>query len=244
MRSCVFGLTLACLTAPPAAHGAGRKPAVSTGEYEILLGGQRIGQEQFRIFKKKGYTIESTRTLYWPEPARHEIVYELEPDLEPKKVELSVTRGGIVTEIKLERKGDRWRMETKGQGRDKKKTELGRREGTVVDMDSLLFQSLTLRRLALADGESRKVDAVTLALPDFSGARQQQTYHRVGDEDIETPFAGTITAQVYELVTGTATHRLWVAPSGAVVKASFERIGGEEEVVLVRLETPRGSFPP
>lgn len=244
MRSFVLGLTLACLLASVAVNGAGKDQAVSSGEYQILLGGQRIGEEQFRIFKKKGYTIEATRTLYWPEPARHEIVYEVSPNLEPKKVEISVTRGGILTELKLETKGDGWRVETKGQGRDKKKRDLGRRAGTFVELDSVLLQALTLRRLALSDGESRKVEAITLALPDFSGARARETYHRLEDEDVETPFAGTLTAQVYELTAGTATHRLWVAPSGAVVKASFERVGGEEEVVLVRLKTPPGSFPP
>jgi hypothetical protein len=243
MRSPALGFVLACLSGLGVSESAEKKGGVSTGEYQILLGGQRIGEEQFQVLEDKGYTIEATRTLYWPEPARRDMRYELEAGLEPRKLELSVTRGGILTELKLERKGENWRSETKGQGRDKKKVELGRRAGTVVDFDSLLFNGITLRRLALAEGESRRVEAITLALPDLAGARAEQTYRRVADEEVETAFAGTIAARVYELRTGTATHRLWVAPSGIVVQGRFEHIGGEQEVRLMRLESDSGDWP-
>jgi hypothetical protein len=113
-----------------------------------------------------------------------------------------------------------------------------------VDFDSLLFNALALKRLALAAGEARSVEAITLALPDFAGARSSQTYRRVEDEEIETEFAGKLVAAVYELTTGTTKHRLWVGPSGVVVKGVFEHTAGEREVRLVRLETKPGAWPP
>jgi hypothetical protein len=217
---------------------------VSVGEYRYLLGGERIGEEQFRVFKKDGYRIESTRTLYWPEPSRQEMRYELDTTFEPKKLSLVTIRAGIVTELELTRKGENWRSEVKGQGRDKKKHELGRRAGAVVDFDSLVFNALALKRLALTAGEARSVEAVTLALPDFAGARSSQTYQRVEDEEIETEFAGKLEAAVYELTTGTSKHRIWVAPSGVVLKGVLEQAAGEREVRLVRLETKPGAWPP
>jgi hypothetical protein len=220
------------------------QPSVSAGEYHYLIGGKRIGEEQFRVFKKDGYRIESTRTLYWPEPSRQEIRYELEPSFEPKKLSMVTTRAGIKTELELARKGENWRAEVKGQGRDKKKQELGRRKDAVVDFDSLIFNALALKRLAIGAGETRSVEAVTLALPDFAGVRASQTYRRVDDEEIETEFAGKLEATVYEITAGTAKHRLWVAPSGVVVKGVFEHPAGEREVRLVRLETRPGAWPP
>ncbi len=219
---------------------------VSHGEYQYFLGGERIGEEQFRVFKKDGYRIESTRTLYWPEPSRQEIRYELEESLEPKKLSMVTTRAGIVTELELSRKGDNWRSEVKGQGRDRKKQELGRRAGAVVDFDSLVFNSMALKRMPLTAGEARSVEAITLALPDFAGSRASQTYRRLEDEEIDTGFAGKLEAAVYELSAGTAKHRLWVAPSGVVLKGLFEHAAGEREVRLVRLETKpgAGAWPP
>src|SRR3990172_11990037 len=195
---------------------------VSLGEYQYLLGGKRMGEENFGVFKKDGYRIESTRTLYWPEPSRQEMRYELEPSFEPKKLSLVTTRAGIVTELELTRKGENWRSEVKGQGRDKKKTELGRSKGAVVDFDSLVFNALALKRLALAAGEARSVEAITLALPDFAGARSSQTYRRVEDEEIETEFAGKLVAAVYELTTGTTKHRPWSGPPGAAWRGSLK----------------------
>jgi hypothetical protein len=163
---------------------------VSLGEYQYLLGGKRIGEEQFRVFKMDGYRIESTRSLYWPEPSRQEMRYELEPSFEPKKLSLVTTRAGIVTELELSRQGENWRSEVKGQGRDKKKHELGRRAGAIVDFDSLVFNALALKKLVLAAGEAKSVEAITLTLPDFAGARASQTYRRV-EQEIETEFAGS-----------------------------------------------------
>jgi hypothetical protein len=217
---------------------------VSSGEYQYFLGGKRIGEERFRVFKKDGYRIESTRTLYWPEPSRQEMRYELESSLEPKKLSLVTTRAGIRTELELARKGENWRSQVKGQGRDKKSQELGRRAGSVVDFDSLIFNSLALKRLPLAAGEVRSVEAVTLTLPDFAGGRASQTYRRLEDEEIETGFAGKIEAAAYELSAGESKHRLWVGPSGVVLKGVFEHPAGEREVRLVRLETKPGSWPP
>jgi hypothetical protein len=245
MRSSALGFSFAFAVLALASESFSKDDLpISMGEYQIRLGGERIGQEQFRIFKDKSYVIVSSRTLYWPEPTRREMRYELEPTLEPKKLTLSFTRGGIVTELKLERQGENWRVETKGQDRDKMKHELGRRAGTIVDFDSLVFSAVALRRLGLGAGEERSVEAITLALPDLVGARAKQTYHRVEDEELETEFAGTVQAAVYELKAGEATHRLWVAPSGAVLKARFDTVGGDQEVLLVRLTGPPGAWPP
>lgn len=248
MRSFVVGVTsvlagLATVFVSGAASGKNDTP-VSLGEYQIRLGGKRIGEEQFRVFKDKGYAIESTRMLYWPEPVRTEIRYELESSLEPKNLHMAVTRGGMVTELELSRRGDNWRVEVKGRGRDKKKQELGRRAGTIVDFDSLLFNSLALEKLLVPAGKAKEVDAITLALPDVAGARAKQIYRRVEDEEIETEALGKLNAAVYELEVGSATHRLWVAPSGIVVRAVFDRIGGEQETLLVRLKSAPGTWPP
>jgi hypothetical protein len=242
-----FGVSLAIawLTPTPVSQASGKDDLpVATGVYQIRLGGKRVGEEQFKVFKKKGYLVESTRMLYWPEPARTEIRYELEPSLEPRKLELNVTRAGIVTELALSKKGDNWRVEVDGQGRDKKRQELGRRAGTVVDFDSMLFNSFALRSLAVPQGNAKEVDAITLALPDIAGARARETYRRVEDEEVEVEALGKVQAAVYELHQGTATHRLWVAPSGIVVKGVFDQIGGELETVLVRLKSAPGAWPP
>ncbi len=248
MRSSLLRLSLMLASLAPvimSASAIGKDdPPVSTGEYQIRLGGKRIGEEQFRVFKSKGYVIESTRMLYWPEPTRTELRYELEASREPKKLNMTVTRGGIVTELELTRRGDNWRVEVKGQGRDKKKQELGRRAGSTVDFDSLLFNTLALEKLLVPEGASKEIDVITLALPDVAGTRERQTYRRVPDEEIETEALGKLKAAVYEIEAGSATHRLWVAPSGIVVRGVFDRIGGEQETLLVRLKSAPGAWPP
>ena len=88
------------------------------------------------------------------------------------------------------------------------------------------------------------VDAVTLTLPDFAGARASQTYRRLENEELETEFAGKLDAAAYELLAGTSTHHIWVAPSGVVLKGVFEHPAGEREVRLVRLQTKPGAWPP
>jgi Putative glycolipid-binding len=228
----VAGLALLAVSA----FGTDEVP-IASGEYQIRLAGKRIGEEQFHVFRSKGYRVESTRMLYWPEPARTEIRYELDPSHEPTKLHMEVTRGGIVTELELSKKGDNWRTEVKGQGRDRKKQELGRRAGTVVDFDSMLFDSLALAKLVVPEGASKEVDAITLALPDVAGARVREVYRRVADEEIETEALGKLTAAVYEVEAGSAKHRLWVAPSGIVVKGVLTGIGGEQETVLTHLKS-------
>ena len=241
---------LACLfvagasLAPFAAARAGdEKLPTSTGEYQIRLDGERIGEEQFRVFKDKRVVLEATRMIYWPEPSRRELRFEMERSLEPRKLELTSTRGGVVTELELEGKGQNWRVEVEGQGRKKKRHELGRRAGTVVDFDSLLFNALAVRQLKLATGEERTVDAVALQLPDLAGQRVQQTYRRVDGETLETEFAGAVETAVYELEHSEATHRLWVDANGVVLKGVFDRPGGEVGIVLVRLKTAPGAWP-
>lgn len=242
-RGVLARLALLSMSTTPIVSGSD-DPPVSAGEYQIRLGGKRIGEEQFRVFKSKGYVIESTRMLYWPEPVRTEIRYQLDKSLEPSKLHMVVTRGGIVTELELSRKSDAWRVEVKGQGRDRKKQELGKRAGTIVDFDSVLFNSLALRKLLVPEGDSKQVDVITLALPDVAGARTRQTYRRVEDEEIETQALGKVNAAVYEIEVGSGTHRLWVAPSGIVVKAALDGIGGEQETLLLRLTSAPGAWPP
>jgi hypothetical protein len=213
---------------------------VSSGELQYRLDGERIGEEQFRVYRDKRLVIETTRTLYYPEPVRQELRYELEKTLEPRKLEMSAVRGGIVTELKLERKGENWRVEVKGQGRKSRKHELGRYRETVVDFDSPLFNSLAVRRLGLGPEQHGQVEAITLALPDFDGARASQTYRRVEDEEIEGP-NGLVQAAVYEIEVGESNHKLWVDPSGIALKGVFERPLGELEVVLVRMKAKAGT---
>lgn len=218
---------------------------LSTGEYEIRMGGERIGQEQFRVYsKKKRYRLEFTRTVYWPEPIRYEYDYELESSLEPRQLELRTTRGGNFTELKLERNRDNWRLEVKGRGRKKTKQQLGRRQDAVVDFDSLLFNSLVIQQLGLMPEQHRDVDAVVLTLPDLAGARVKQVYRRVADEELQTDILGKVQAEVYELDADGKTHRLWMAPSGIVLQAKFDRLGGEVELVLTRLKSRPGPWPP
>ena len=211
---------------------------ISSGEYEIRLGGERMGDEAFRLYEKgKSYRLAVTRTVFWPEPMRFEYEVELDASRRPKKLELTTTRGGNFTELKLEPKGDNWRLEVKGRGRKTKRHELGRREGAVVDFDSILFTSLTLGQMGLASGQHETVDALVLTLPDLAGGRVSQTYRRVDDETIETGVYGTVTAAVYELDADGKTHRVWADASGLVLKATFDRLGGEREIVLKRLKS-------
>jgi hypothetical protein len=89
---------------------------VSLGEYQYFIGGKRIGEEQFRVFKKDGYRFESTRTLYYPEPSRQEIRYELEPSFEPKNSMMTTRAGSLWIWLPARRTGER----RKGQGRDRR----------------------------------------------------------------------------------------------------------------------------
>ena len=234
-------LALGITLAPAASVVSAKDPIpVSSGELEYRLEGERIGQEQFRVYRGKRLVIETTRTIYYPEPVRHELRYELEPSLEPRKLEISAVRGGIVTKLKLERKGGNCRVEVKGQGRKTKKHELGRHAGTIVDFDSPLFTSLAVKRLRLGPKQHSSVDAITLKLPDFDGARSSHRYRRLEDEEIEGPH-GLVQAAVYELDADDVTHRVWIAPSGMALRGIFERPLGELEVVLVRMKSKPGA---
>lgn len=245
LRLRVLAMAVAALSTPAlSAASATNENPVSLGEYAILLGGERIGQEQFRVFKDKRYKIESTRTLYYPEPVRYVYLYEMERTFEPRKMELTVTRSGIVTELELKRSGKRWRLEVDGDARKKRRHELGSREGTIVDFDSALFKSLALRGMDLAPGGAQEVDAIGLQLPDLGGRREKHLYRRIDDEDIETEVKGAVKAAVYELVIAERSHRIWVDPSGIVLRGHFEQPGGDIDVELVRLKTKPGAWPP
>ena len=42
------------------------------------------------MFQQKGYLLESTKTVYWPEPMRYDYRYELEAGDVPPDVEFGV----------------------------------------------------------------------------------------------------------------------------------------------------------
>ena len=241
-RSVVVILCGALLVMAVAFDAAGKdKVPVSTGGYEVSFGGKRIGEEQFRVFQdKKKLVVESTATMYWPEPVRYEYRYELK---EPKRIEKlkgTMTRSGLVTEFELKEHRGNWRMEIKGKGRKKVRQELGSQETAEIDFGSLLFNGFIVKHLGLHPGEHQQIDAIVWQLPDFAGKRTPQTYRRLEDEDIETKELGTVHASAYELVSGESTDQIWFNSSGVAVRASFDRAAGTFEHELVRFNTRPG----
>jgi len=231
--ACALAASLACLWQVRADDRA----PVATGEYEISLGGKQIGREQFRIVKDKQYLVESTSTLYWPEPARHDYKVELLESSQVKKLEMMFTRAGLVTELKLEPHRKNWRFEAKGRGRRMARQDLAPTVGTEVDFGSPLFTGFIVRNLGLSPGTKRTVNVIVLALPDLIGKQVQHTYQRLEDEDIESKLHGKVSAAAFELSTAEATHRLWFDSTGFVLRATFDRPGGTVEHELVRLES-------
>jgi hypothetical protein len=210
---------------------------VATGEYEISLGGRRIGQEQFRISKDNDYLVEATTTLYWPEPIRYEYRYELLESSQVKKLEMTLTRAGLLTELKLEPRRGNWRLEVEGRGRERTRQDLAPRDGTEVDFGSLLFNSFIVRNLGLSPGGKRAVGVIVLELPDLNGKYVQHTYQRLEDEEIESKLNGKVSAAHFELSTAEATHRLWFDSTGFALRGAFDHPTGTFEHELVRLES-------
>jgi len=237
------GLVFAVLTATMATLSMGdEKPPVAMGEYRILLGGKRIGDEQFRIGKSKGYRIETTRTLYWPEPSREEIAFQLDANFRPDRVMLQATRASLLTSLEIRAEGKNWRSETKGRGMKTVKQQLGRREGSEIHLGSPLFHWVILKRVALGPEESTTLDAVALALPALGGKREPIAYRRLADEETEGEAVGKVSAAVYEVTFADSTERLWIAPSGFPLRSRRESPAGTMETVLARLQVKPGTL--
>ncbi len=241
-RSVVVILCGALLVMAAAFTATGKdKVPVSTGGYEVSFGGERIGEEQFRVFQdKKKLVVDSTSTVYWPEPVRYEYRYELVESHRIDKLKGTMTRSGLVTEFELKEHRGNWRIEIKGKGRKKVRQELGSQATTEIDFDSLLFNGFIVKRLGLHPGEHRQIDAVVWQLPDFNGKRIQQIYRRLEDEDIESDTLGMVHASVYELIMEESSHKVWFNSSGVAVRASFELLAGTFEHELVRFKTRPG----
>lgn len=233
----MLSATLCVLVGATSGSGAKDPPAVSIGEYQVLLGGRLMGRETFRVTEKKGYVIESTSTLYWPEPIRHHYVYELDSSYRPKKARVTVTRGGAITELKLEPKGRTWRMEIQGKGRKKTRQELGRRDGVEIDMGSPIFSGLILRRLDLNPGEEKTVEVIHLQLPDLAGRRSRRVYRRLEDEELEIESRGKVHAAVYAFESGETTHKIWLDSRGRPVHHEVDTLPGRIEHNLVRIDS-------
>jgi hypothetical protein len=240
MRWSVVGtvcLALPMLTEPTGLAAKKRSP-VATGAYEILLGGRRIGEEKFSVFQeKKKLVVESTATLYWPEPTRHQYRHELVSSFQTKKLTFNLIRSGITSTMELKPHRENWRLEIKGKGRKKFRQELGRKTEAEIDFGSLLFKSFILKRLSLNPGDERTVDVIALQLPDLNGRRNRQTYRRLEDEDMASKLDKAVRASVYELVASETIHRLWAGPSGFVLKAHFDSPVGVYEYDLVQLDS-------
>jgi hypothetical protein len=228
---------LACIAA-----FAEEKPPLASGQYRILLGGERIGEEQFRVAKDKGYRIEATKTLYWPEPSREELSLQLDATLAPERALIDLTRAGLSTSLQVRAQGKNWRSETKGRGLKTVKQELGRREDSEIHLGSPLFHWTILKRLTLAPESHRALDVVTLAPPSLAGRRESITYRRLADEEVSSEALGKVLAAVYEVATPNSQERLWVAPSGFPLRSERQTPSGRMEVVLVRFQTKPGAF--
>jgi hypothetical protein len=213
------------------------KVPVSMGGFEVYYGGERIGEEQFRLFRDKKLVVESTATVYWPEAVRYEYQYELGDSHQIEKLEGTMTRGGLVTEFELKRHRENWRIEIKGKGRKKMRQDLGSRASTEIDFGSLLFNGLIVKHLGLHPRENRQINTVVWQLPDFVCKRTKQTYRRLEDEDIEVKAFGTVHASVYELVSEQSSHQIWFNSSGVAVRARFDLPAGRFEHELVRFNT-------
>lgn len=235
-------LVLSVLTWSRAPAFADEKPTLATGEYRILLGGKRIGDEQFRIGKGKGFVIKATKTLYWPEPSREELSFQLDAGFRPDRVLLEATRASLLTSLEIRAQGKNWRSETKGRGLKSVKQELGRRDGSEIHLGSPLFHWVILKRFALGPEDSGTIDAVTLALPALGGKREPLAYRRLPDEETESEALGKVSTAVYEVTFPDSTERLWVAPSGFPLRSRRESPAGTIETVLVRLQMKPGTL--
>jgi hypothetical protein len=213
---------------------------VATGQFEILLVGQRIGEEQFRIYKtSKEYQVESRTTRYWPRPSQHEYYYKLESSFEPKELTHHLLQDGKVVTVELRKKGKNWRSEVKGDDIKTVRQDMGERQSTEIDLGSPVFQWVTFRRLNMVDGDKKGVDVVSIddsGLPGQPEAvrRIKRTYTRLPDESMEIEGQEVIVAAAYEVMEADTSYRLWVDPSGFPLRLEKETPEGTLEIRRIR----------
>ena len=219
---------------------------VATGQFDIVLMGQRIGEEQFRIYKtKKEYQVESRTTRYWPKPSQHEYAYKLESTFEPKELTHYFRQSGNVVTVELRKKGKNWRSEVKGKRVKNSKQDMGPRESAELDLGSPVFQWVTLRRLNLAAGEKTGVDVIALDDSGLASGREtvsriKRTYTRLPDEAIEG--TESLVVSGYEVMEAESTYRLWVDASGFPTRVERETPDGLLEVRRVRFRPKAGAW--
>jgi len=242
----VLGALLLAGTRPAVAASADNDDLAATGQFDILLVGKRIGEEQFRIYKdKKEYQVESKTTRYWPKPSQHEYYYKLENTFQPKELTHHVRRDGKLVTVELRRKGKNWRSEVKGKDVKKVKQDMGERQSVEIDLGSPVFQWVTFRRLKLADGERTGVDVILLeesgtTVP--SVRRIKRTYTRLPDEEYQLEGQGPMIATVYDVMEAESSYRLWVDPSGFPLRLERETPDGPLEIRRVRLKAKPGTW--
>jgi hypothetical protein len=243
---CVLSSLLLVGTLPWLAAAADDDDLVATGQFEILLVGKRIGEEQFRIYKdKKEYEVESKTTRYWPKPSQHQYDYKLETNFQPKELTHYLRQDGKLVTVEMRKKGKNWRSEVKGKDVKKVKQDMGERQFAEIDFGSPVFQWVTFRRLKLADGERTGVDVI---LYDDSGptsqtvSRIKRTYTRLPDEEVDLAGQEPMMASVYEVMEAESTYRIWVDPDGFPIRWQEETPDGPLEMLRVRLKTKPGAW--
>ena len=219
---------------------------VATGEYQILLVGKRIGEEQFHVYKdKKSYQVESTTTRYWPHPSQQRYAYKLDPSFQPDELTHNLKDGGKLVTVELRKKGKNWRSEVKGKEIKKVQQDMGERQNAEIDFGSPLFQWVTFRQLKLAAGERTGVEVVVLdgAGPTAQTVRRiKRTYTRLPDEEIPVEGQEPVTASVYEVTEAESSYRLWLDPSGFPMRSERETPEGPLEVRRVRFQMTPGAW--
>ena len=220
-----------------AAAMAKDEPPVATGEFQFLLVGKRIGEERFRVFKKKKeYRLESTATFYWPKPTAQHYEWKLDRSLQPDKLDYDLREGGKVITVELRKKGKNWRSEIKGKNVKKVKEDMGLRQSAEIDFGSLLFQWITFRHLKLAEGEKKDVEVIVLEAPKPKVARIERTYTRLPNGEVQAPVQGSVVASIFEVTQSESSYRLWLDPTGFPIRTERETPDGPLEVRLVRFD--------
>lgn len=237
----LLGGTRLAVSAPP-----DDEDLVATGQFEILLVGKRIGEEQFRIYKDKDkYEVESKTTRYWPKPSQHEYNFQLEKGFQPKELTHHLRQDGRLVTIELRKKGKNWRSEVKGKHIKSVKQDMGERQSVELDLGSPVFQWVTFRRLGLTDGERTGVDVILLEDSGPSGQavkRIKRTYIRLPDENVGEEGQEPIHVSVYDVMEEDSTYRLWVDPSGFPLRVERETPDGPLEIRRVRFRPKAGAW--
>ncbi len=238
-RSLVFWIGGVVLLLVPSMASAKKKTVpLAKGEYRITLEDERIGQEKFSIYREKNKVIvESQTTLFWPVPTRHDCRFEVDSEFLPKKLEMTVSRSGEVAELELERHRENWRLEIEREGQDKVRQDLGSQAGAEIDFGALVFSGLLTRRITLQPEAERDVEVLVFDLSTAKGTRTKRSYERFDEEEVEIEAEGKVRASLYEVDGDGPVRRLWIDPSGYVLRARSELPdAGTLEYELVNLD--------